>query len=72
MENVNELPDDELRQITLLVDSLFLARNLTADLHRLKPAEGEEPSEEFRRVLRLCGKAWSRYDRRADELKQFL
>ena len=47
------------RNMTLLLDALFLARKLT---YMIGQHYGDE--KKLDRLIRIAGKAWSRYDRR--------
>jgi len=51
--------DDYTKNVSLAIDAMFLANELTI---KAKQARG---TEEFERIMRVAGKAWKRFNRRA-------
>lgn len=50
---------DYSKNMSLIIDAVFLANKLTV---KAKQAEG---TDEFERIMRVTGKAWRRFNRRA-------
>lgn len=58
---MSTVTDEERRNNTLLIDAVFLANKLTYEAKQIE----HSGSDRFRKLVRVAGKAWKRYNRRA-------